>query len=129
MRSRSVPMAICAAHICTTHTSRYRLRFPAATLERMHRSVRLRDACVRERAPHRRPDDSHSATGEEHDVKAHHRVYVIRLRNPRRGDRREAFYVGMTGLPISERFANHKRGYKSAGVVTKYGVELAPEWY
>ena len=59
----------------------------------------------------------------------HHRVYVIRLRNPRRGDRREAFYVGMTGLPIEERFANHKRGYKSAGVVTKYGVELAPEWY
>ena len=59
----------------------------------------------------------------------HHRVYVIRLRNPRRGDRREAFYVGMTGLPIEERFANHKRGYKSASVVTKYGVELAPEWY
>jgi hypothetical protein len=59
----------------------------------------------------------------------HHRVYVIRLRNPRRGDRREAFYVGMTGLPIETRFANHKRGYKSAHVVTKYGVELAPEWY
>jgi hypothetical protein len=59
----------------------------------------------------------------------HHRVYVIRLRNPRRGDRREAFYVGMTGLPIDERFANHKRGYKSASVVTKYGIELAPEWY
>jgi hypothetical protein len=59
----------------------------------------------------------------------HHRVYVVRLRNPRRGDRREAFYVGMTGLPIEERFANHKRGYKSAHVVKKYGVELAPEWY
>ena len=57
----------------------------------------------------------------------HHRVYVIRLRNPRRGDRREAFYVGMTGLPIETRFANHKRGYKSAHVVTKYGVELAPD--
>jgi hypothetical protein len=63
-------------------------------------------------------------------VKApHHRVYVIRLRNPRRGDQREAFYVGMTGLTVEERFANHKRGYKSASVVTKYGVELAPEWY
>lgn len=62
-------------------------------------------------------------------MKVHHRVYVIRLRNPRRGDRREAFYVGMTGLPIEERFANHKRGYKSASVVTKYGIELAPEWY
>ena len=60
---------------------------------------------------------------------AHHRVYVIRLRNPRRGDRREAFYVGMTGVPIAERFENHKRGYKSAAVVKKYGIELAPEWY
>ena len=59
----------------------------------------------------------------------HHRVYVIRLRNPRRGDRREAFYVGMTGLSVETRFANHKRGYKSAGIVTKYGIELAPEWY
>ena len=64
-----------------------------------------------------------------HVKSPHHRVYVIRLRNPRRGDRREAFYVGMTGLPIAERFANHKRGYKSAGVVTRYGIELAPEWY
>ena len=64
------------------------------------------------------------------DVKRpHHRVYVVRLRNPRRGDRREAFYVGMTGLPIEQRFANHKRGYKAAGVVTKYGLALAPEWY
>jgi hypothetical protein len=35
----------------------------------------------------------------------------------------------MTGLPVEERFANHKRGYKSAGVVHKYGVALAPEWY
>jgi hypothetical protein len=68
--------------------------------------------------------------GEREGVKhPHHRVYVVRLRNPRRGDRREAFYVGMTGLPIAERFANHKRGYKSAGVVKKYGIELAPEWY
>ena len=56
-------------------------------------------------------------------------MYVIRLRNPRRGDRREAFYVGVTGLPIEERFANHKRGYKSASVVTRFGLELAPEWY
>jgi hypothetical protein len=59
----------------------------------------------------------------------HHRVYVVRLKNPRRGDRRQAFYVGMTGLPVEERFANHKRGYKSAGVVKKYGIALAPEWY
>jgi hypothetical protein len=61
-------------------------------------------------------------------ARLHHRVYVVRLAHPRcKG--REAFYVGMTGLPITERFANHKRGYKSAHVVHRYGIELAPEWY
>ena len=35
----------------------------------------------------------------------------------------------MTGLPVEQRFANHKRGYKSASVVRKYGIGLAPEWY
>jgi len=61
-------------------------------------------------------------------AKLHHRVYVVRLDHPRRKGR-EAYYVGMTGLPIEERFANHKRGYKSAHVVHRYGLELAPEWY
>ena len=57
----------------------------------------------------------------------HHRVYVVRLDHPRaRG--REAYYVGMTGIPVEERFANHKRGYKCAHVVYKYGIELAWEW-
>jgi hypothetical protein len=46
----------------------------------------------------------------------HHRAYVIRLENPR-GDGRESYYVGMAGLPLEVRFANHKRGYKSAGIV------------
>jgi predicted GIY-YIG superfamily endonuclease len=54
----------------------------------------------------------------------HHRVYVVLLENPR-GDGRHGYYVGMTGLPLEERFANHKRGHKSAGVVRKYGVGLA----
>ena len=58
----------------------------------------------------------------------HHRVYVVRLDHPR-ANGREAYYVGMTGLPVEERFANHKRGYKCARVVHKYGVALAPEWY
>jgi hypothetical protein len=58
----------------------------------------------------------------------HHRVYVVRLKHPRH-PRRECFYVGMTGLTPEERFENHKRGHKAAGVVTRYGVELAPEWY
>ena len=58
----------------------------------------------------------------------HHRVYVVRLEHPR-AKGREAFYVGMTGLPIEERYANHKRGYKSSAVVQRYGIGLAPEWY
>jgi hypothetical protein len=58
----------------------------------------------------------------------HHRVYVVRLEHPRaRG--KACFYVGMTGLPIDQRFLNHKRGYKASRVVQKYGVALAPEWY
>ena len=62
------------------------------------------------------------------EAQYHHRVYVVRLDHPRaRG--RQAFYVGMTGLPIEERFANHKRGYKSAGVVHKYGVALARDLF
>ena len=58
----------------------------------------------------------------------HHRVYVVRLADPR-GKGRECFYVGMTGLDPDVRFDNHKRGYKSAAVVKKFGVALAPEWY
>ena len=58
----------------------------------------------------------------------HHRVYVVRLASPR-GDGRDGYYVGMTGLPLDERFANHKRGYKSATIVRKYGVELAWELF
>ena len=62
------------------------------------------------------------------DAALHHRVYVVRLEHPR-ANGRQAFYVGMTGLPVEERFANHKRGYKSAAVVHKYGVALARELY
>jgi hypothetical protein len=58
----------------------------------------------------------------------HHRVYVVRLDYPR-AKGRLCLYVGMTGLPIEERFVNHKRGYKGSRIVQKYGVALAPEWY
>jgi hypothetical protein len=58
----------------------------------------------------------------------HHRVYVIRLVNPR-GDGRDGYYVGMTGLPLDERFANHKHGYKSAAIVRRCGLELAWELF
>ena len=71
----------------------------------------------------------------------HHNVYVILLDNavakhpsvlrlnPNRQPWKPCVYVGMTGLPVNERFENHKNGYKSAWVVRKYGVRLMPELY
>ena len=58
----------------------------------------------------------------------HHRVYVVRLDNPR-GDGRNGYYVGMTGLPLDQRFANHKRGHKGARIVREHGVEIAWELF
>ncbi len=58
----------------------------------------------------------------------HHNVYVVYLRNPS-GDGRAGYYVGMTGLTPEERFENHKRGYKSAGVVRRFGERLVPKLY
>lgn len=62
-----------------------------------------------------------SATG-------HHHVYVVYLRNPK-GDGKAGYYVGMTGLSPEERFANHKNGIKSAGVVRRFGERLVPRLY
>ena len=71
----------------------------------------------------------------------HHSVYVILLDNvvakhssivqlnPKRDPFKPCVYVGMTGLPVDERFENHKNGYKSARLVRKYGVRLLPEMY
>ena len=58
----------------------------------------------------------------------HHSVYVVYLRDPE-GDGKAGYYVGMTGLPPEERFKNHKRGYKSASVVTRCGERLVPRLY
>lgn len=52
----------------------------------------------------------------------------MRLENPR-GDGRDGYYVGMTGLPLEERLANHKRGYKAARIVREHGVGLAWELF
>ena len=71
----------------------------------------------------------------------HHNVYVVlldpaagRLRavraaNPKRDPKKPCVYVGMTGLPPEERFANHKAGKKAASVVKRYGLRLLPELY
>ena len=58
----------------------------------------------------------------------HHNVYVVYLRDPR-GDGRAGYYVGMTGLTPEERFENHKRGHKDAGVVRRFGERLVPKLY
>ena len=71
----------------------------------------------------------------------HHSVYVILLDpavlrhpsilrlNPDRNPTKPCVYVGMTGLPVEQRFENHKKGLKSAWVVKKYGLRLEPELY
>lgn len=80
------------------------------------------------RGPFARNRDARRDVGAERGPAPHHRVYVVRLDHPRaRG--RECYYVGMTGLPLEERFANHKRGYKASRVVQRYGVELAWELF
>lgn len=75
------------------------------------------------------------------ETSLHHSVYVILLddavakhttvlrQNPRRLPGKPCVYVGMTGLPVEERFANHKAGYKSAWTVEKYGKQLLPELF
>jgi hypothetical protein len=71
----------------------------------------------------------------------HHSVYVILLDpaalqhpfilrlNPRRDPAKPCVYVGMTGLPVQDRFQNHKKGHKSSWVVKKYGLRLMPDLY
>jgi hypothetical protein len=71
----------------------------------------------------------------------HHNVYVVLLdpavgkfrkvqrANPDRDPKKPCVYVGMTGLTPPERFANHKRGLKSASLVKSYGIRLLPELY
>jgi hypothetical protein len=58
----------------------------------------------------------------------HHSVYVVYLRDPE-GDGKAGYYVGMTGLSPEQRLDNHKRGYKSASVVTRCGERLVPRLY
>ena len=52
----------------------------------------------------------------------------MHLRNPK-GDGRAGYYVAMTGLTPEERFANHKKGVKAAGIVKRCGERLVPKLY
>jgi predicted GIY-YIG superfamily endonuclease len=70
-----------------------------------------------------------------------HSVYVVELDPAVLGERRfrernpgyvagmPCVYVGMTGLPVAERFANHKAGHKSNRYAHQYGVRLLPALY
>jgi hypothetical protein len=57
------------------------------------------------------------------------RIGRVRAENPQCDPRKPCVYVGMTGLPPVERFANHKAGIKAASVVRRYGIRLMPELY
>jgi hypothetical protein len=60
------------------------------------------------------------------------RVYVIELDREagrRRDPRLPWLYVGSSSRSPEERFDQHRRGYKSAGLVKRHGVRLRPELY
>lgn len=70
-----------------------------------------------------------------------HHVYVIELdpavlrerrfvaRNPNHVAGMPCVYVGMTGLTVERRFANHRAGHKSNRYVQRYGRRLLPALY
>jgi hypothetical protein len=72
---------------------------------------------------------------------AHHYVYVVKLdggvlnhrafrnANPQHHPLKACVYVGMTGVAPEARFAQHRRGYKSARFVERYGIKLLPHLY
>lgn len=71
----------------------------------------------------------------------HHNVYVIELdkavlkeprfrrANPDYDPAKPCVYVGMTGLSVEQRFANHRKGVKSNRFACRYGIRLLPELY
>ncbi len=54
------------------------------------------------------------------------RVYVILLELPSVG---AGYYVGETGIAVTERFRQHKIGYKHSRHAHKYGLRLVPDLY
>jgi len=86
-------------------------------------------------------NQTRESVGSGPDGSDHHSVYVVeldpvvsklrkvRLQNPGRDGRKPCLYVGMTGLPVEERFANHKTGVKAAFLVRRYGLRLLPEMF
>jgi hypothetical protein len=60
------------------------------------------------------------------------RVYVIEL-SPEAGRRRDPripwVYVGSSSRDAEMRFAQHRRGYKSSGLVKRFALHLRPDLY
>ena len=79
--------------------------------------------------------------GEPLSARLSHNVYVVELaldvltdrrfrsRNPGYVEGQPCVYVGMTGLAVAARFANHKRGHKGNAFVLKHGTQLLPELF
>ena len=77
----------------------------------------------------------------EKNARYHHNVYVIELdkavlneprfrrANPEYDPSKPCIYVGMTGLTVEQRFANHRKGVKSNRFAHRYGIRLLPELY
>ncbi len=78
--------------------------------------------------PGRRPENHHNVYVVLLDPAAG-KLRTVRAANPGRDPKKPCVYVGMTGLPPEERFANHKAGMKAASVVKRYGLRLLPELY
>ena len=57
---------------------------------------------------------------------AGHSVYVLLLRDERRGEP-WGVYVGQTSRDPDLRFDQHKAGYKASGAARRFGVRLLPE--
>jgi predicted GIY-YIG superfamily endonuclease len=59
-------------------------------------------------------------------------VYVIEL-DDAVGDRvradKPSVYVGQSAVPPEERYAQHRRGYRSSRYVRNHGVRLRPKFY
>lgn len=87
------------------------------------------------------PVPSRRRKGEGPPPRLTHNVYVVELspdvlaeprfrrRNPHYLEGQPCVYVGMTGLAVDERFANHKRGHKGNAFVQRHGTRLLPDLF
>jgi hypothetical protein len=85
--------------------------------------------------------ESRKKGGEPRAPRLSHNVYVVELapvvlsdrrfrkRNPGYVEGQPCVYVGMTGLAVADRFANHKRGHKGNAFVLRFGTRLLPELF